>query len=264
MLEPMLKKVREKPLHAAGAGLVGVIAVALVLGLLSGDPPPASPSQAAAAKPAPMPVPTSSAPLEPTPPDVAPPAGGSVRPAALALGAQASPGAREAIANGGGEGATWAPLATLEIRDGAPLATLDTAATREREARGWSPDAWMRVTRSGLVRVETAGPHTFVLASSEKGEWRTGRAMRCRLAVGDPAGVVVDGGRRPGQAVAQVALAAGFHWLYQTCEVRHNDAAAEVSMTGPGMTAPQMVALHLPGDAAPAPAPEVAGTEANP
>lgn len=253
---------RANPLIAGGAILAALVLGALLIGLFSGPPAAQKP---AVVVPAAAPVTSGSAPTPtPAPAGATAPATAAAAPAprlmppALPPTATPTPGARETIANHGrewGGGGMGAQLANLELRDGTPLARLDTAATQARESRGWSEDQVMRVGRSGLFNTTAAGAHSFILELRDDGAWGAGgEGRKCTLALSDPTNVLATV-ERDGSAVGTAELAAGWHWLYLSCDAKRTHLTADVAITAPGASAPAAVPLALPAAEPTAPAP---------
>lgn len=247
-----------RPALLAGAGLVGLVALAATVGALRPRPaaPEAQPPQAAQ-QPEPAAQPAAGAPPPETAagaPSAAPAAAPVVAglPPAVALDApqQPEPGAVELVERVADDG-TVTPLGQRRI-EGQALALVDMATARNATGgAGWAKGGeTMRVTRAGLVRVETAGQATMIL-SNQAGSMRTA----CALAVGDPGNFVLrgDGGEQAGT----VELLAGWHrvfvvasrdgWTDARCRLAIKLASADAA------TVPDLFDLAKPAAAAPAP-----------
>lgn len=251
-MHALLDRLKRNPLLSAAIVLGLLILVALVLGLIAPKPPAASSTVASTpVEKAPVPAEPSRATPIPAPAaaptaNVAAAVATALRPAALPLAATPPAGAREEIASGNEDGTTWLTLDRRELRDGTPMASIDTKASREVQPRGWQAVGWMRVTRSGLFRTDTAG--TYALIESVRSPDTFGnRHANCRVAVDDPNSTVAAAkAGDAGEASGAASLAAGWHWLYLVCEVESTHATVEVAMTAPNAGAPAMLALHLP------------------
>lgn len=245
-----------RPALLAGAGLVGLVALAATVGALRPQPatpeaqPPAQQPEPAAQPAAGTPPPETAAGAPSAAPAAAPVVAGL--PPAIALDApqQPAPGAVETV-EVVGDGGTVTPLGQRRI-EGQALALVDMATARNATGgAGWTEDGTMRVTRAGLVRVETAGQVTVILSNQSGSTMRT----RCALAVGDPGNVVLrDGGA---EQAGSVELLAGWHRVFviasrdgrtdARCRLAIKPASAEAA------TVPDLFDLAKPAAAAPAP-----------
>lgn len=243
-----------KPVLIGVAALLGLVALAATIGTqrkqTAPDATQAAPAAAAEApaqeaKPA-------AAQAAPAATAAAPVAVGL--PPAIALDApqQPVPGAVETVERVADDG-TVTPLGSRRI-EGQALALVDMATARNATGgAGWTEDGTMRVTRAGLVRVETAGQVTVILSNQSGSTMRT----RCALAVGDPGNVVLrDGGA---EQAGSVELLAGWHrvfvvasrdgWTDARCRLALKPASADAA------TVPDLFDLAKPA-AAPAQAGE--------
>lgn len=244
----MLQKV-PKPILIAGAALVGLVALA---GLIGGNRPKPQPAEATPAQPAAaqeVPTPTPAADAAPAPSTsastatAAPVAAGM--PPALPLAAATQPGALEVVDKLPKDGQPF-ELARRQL-DAQALGIVATAGTRESVGgAGWSTEdgAGMRVTRSGLIRVDAAGPVAFMLS---RGDNRY--ATECAVAVGDRGNVVMQGSAA--EQAASVELLPGWHRVWVSASLwRSGDATCTLATKPAGQAAPAIADLHVPAEQA--------------
>lgn len=278
-MNALIEKAKRKPVHLAAVAALVLLGGAALVGLATGKPdktggaaqPKAQPAQVAPVTHAheteatatggteqptmsattQAPVAASEAPAFST--------GSKYRPAALPLTADLVPGAGVLIYVGEGrdDNRTWIPVGKHEIHEGAPLAVYSADTARTRQGRGWDHKETMRVVRSGLMRIARAGDYTLILDTQADG-WRWD--AWCSVAVGDPAASVAEH-KDTGEDVAAMALAAGWHWLYLTCDAEDRaQAKAQVYVVnvGAAIQNPTSIALHLPAPPQDASAPPMA------
>lgn len=179
------------------------------------------------------------------------------RPAGLPLSAAMQPGAVDRMAQAAdNSGQTWAALGAMPAPEAAPLALVDIAAAAE--APGWQRDGWMRSTRAGWWRVDTAGSHTVLLRVADlPGGFGVVDSARCRATVSGralqtPKHNFTD--PKTVQVAAVIDLGAGWHEVSLQCDVAGDPAQrvrAELAATE-GEAAPVVIPLFQPAAGQPA------------
>lgn len=259
---------RRRPAVAWGGGVVGLLAVAVMIGLIHRQPPaPVAVPPAAApnplataagqASPAPAPVAPPAA-LAPTAPAVMPaapaaPAVPALRPPTYPLDAPMQPGAVETLAldrdsNAYDRVQTWIEVSTRRDDAVPALAVITSGGSRAAFAgQGW-PNARteVRVARAGYVRVAQAGTYALLLQAQGRGV--LGCAVGLPSADAPEAEVDKRHETAPQVGVGQVALAAGYHRVQLRCLLRgdrEGDGRAELALRAAGGT-PEVAALYQP------------------
>jgi hypothetical protein len=239
----MLKQLA-KPILFAVAGLIALVAIA---GLIGGNRPKPQAADAAQAQPAaaqevPTPAPAAdAAPAPSTSPSTAtaaPVAAGM--PPALPLDAATQPGALEVVEHvaSGGEATE---VSRRQLSEQA-LAMLSAAAAKDASGpAGWSIEggAVMRVTRSGLVRIDAPGRAAIMLSMQSGGMY-----SKCRAALGDAGNVIAEG---RGEQVAAAELLPGWHRFFLILEHGgQTETRCRLAIKPAGADAAAVADFHMP------------------
>jgi hypothetical protein len=238
-----------KPILIAAGVLVGLLLLALVVGLLR----PAGPSAPDAAPTTPAPTIPQQYPSAGTSLPTAPPAGprAAAAPSASVPAAPAWPARyppSTPVERGAVETVELAPDAftpkysTLTRRTiGGAVTSIDGAAARQNAAL--TDVQGVRVTRSGLIRVEAESEYTITLGLDAPGRLWTSRG-ECTAALNGVPIIRLSGTQElvPNSGV----LAAGLHELTFGCSLMTGKWVATVSLREAQAERPSVAALYLP------------------
>lgn len=239
----MLDKLQKipKPILIAGAALVGLVALAGLIGGNRPKPAEAAPAQPQAAQKAQQEAPT------PAPADATPAASAAAvapvvagMPPALPLDAATQPGALEVVEHvaSGGE---VTEVSRRQLAEQA-LAMLSAASAKDASGpAGWSIEggAVMRVTRSGLVRIAAPGRAAIMLSMQSGGFY-----SKCRAALGDAGNIIAEG---RGEQVAAAELLPGWHRFFLIAEHGgQTETRCRLAIKPAGADAAAVADFHMP------------------